>query len=77
MSIGNVLRIPHFLSAKSPRRLQQLMLEQNTKDGMEYTYQDIIFSDGKWWAWFYKEAKPVYLLNKQTGKINGDISGSS
>jgi hypothetical protein len=52
---GNLRRIPHFISAASPKALQRSMFLNNVKDGYEYRYFDISEDKkGKWIAWYYK-----------------------
>jgi hypothetical protein len=47
--------VPQFIKAKSPRRLRQLMLRNNTKHKGFVRYQDIqwIESEQVWYAWYY------------------------
>ena len=53
MSEGNVTRIPHFVSAKTPKKLQEKMFVNNIEHQMEFLYD--ITHDGKQWvAWYYK-----------------------
>lgn len=46
--------IPNFLTASTPRGLRRLMLLNNKKLGAWHNYQ-IMFIDGKWYAWFHAE----------------------
>lgn len=49
---GNSNRVPHFVSAMTPKKLQQEMLRVNTEGHMQYNWQ--ITHDGKKWvAWYY------------------------
>jgi hypothetical protein len=74
VAVGDVKRIPHFLSAGSPKGLQRLMLLNNIKDGFEYRYFDIAQDKkGKWIAWYYKvipiqSIAPAGLLPKGEGE---------
>lgn len=45
---------PSFLKAKTPEKLEELMLINNIKDGRCYDYQDISFANGFWYAWYNK-----------------------
>lgn len=67
MAIGNSLRIPHFLSASSPKGLERAMLKNNIKHGVEFHYFSINFVSGKWIAWFTMPA------DKDGGVLNEDI----
>jgi hypothetical protein len=49
---GNLRRIPHFISASTPRELMRRMLLTNVADGFEYKYFDIQFINGQWVAWY-------------------------
>jgi hypothetical protein len=71
---GNSFRIPQYLSAGSPSGLSRLMLQNNLKYAVEFTYFDIQFAQGKWWAWFYAEIDKSKLI-VQT--IKGEENGSS
>jgi hypothetical protein len=55
--IGSALRIPRFLSAPSPQRLEQIMLENNLRKGKEHRYFDITYDGKRWFVWFYEEIK--------------------
>lgn len=69
--IGNNLRIPHYLEAGSPRRLRQLMFENNILSGKEYTYTDIIFAKGKWYAWYYEQVDHAEAVKQELDiKVN-------
>jgi hypothetical protein len=61
---GNSFRIPQYLSAGSASALSSAMLKNNLKYAVEFTYFDIQFAQGKWWAWFYAEIdKNQFLIN--------------
>ena len=49
--------IPDFIASDSPKGLRRLMIKTNARDGVSYNYFDIQNVDGKWYAWFYREAK--------------------
>lgn len=50
---GNILHIPHYLTASTPKGLMRLMLKNNTKYGKEFRYSTPT-KDGKVWiTWFY------------------------
>ena len=69
MSVGNSLRVPHFLTAGSRDALQREMLNNNLKNGREYTYFDISFDGSKWTAWFYRVAEIREVLKPAKGKV--------
>lgn len=64
MQEGNSLNIPHFVSAKTPAKLQELMLEVNVSLQMEKRFQ-IIHDGKKWFAWYYHPIKDT--LDTLTG----------
>ncbi len=59
--------IPKFIKARSPLGLRRLMLQVAAKDGKKYTFTNIQFVKGEWYAWYestlnnddemFKEAK--------------------
>lgn len=52
MQEGNIFNIPQYVVAKSPQKLQELMLAKNVELQMEKRYT--IIHDGKrWFAWYY------------------------
>jgi hypothetical protein len=51
---GNNLQVPMYLKASSPQGLHRLMLMNNIKAGAKYTYSDIQYVNGYWYAWYYK-----------------------
>jgi len=53
--VGNALRIPRFLSASSPRGLEQAMLKNNLQKSKEHKYFDISFDGKNWIVWFIEE----------------------
>ncbi len=53
--------VPSFIKASSPDLLREAMLLNNLKLQSEIKYQDIQFSDGYWYAWFYEK---VDILSK-------------
>ena len=56
MQEGNVLNIPQFVKAKTPQKLQELMLSKNIELQMEKRYT--VVHDGKsWYAWYYHPLK--------------------
>lgn len=55
------LNVPHFLSAGSPAGLRRQMLKNNALNGTAYSYFDIQFVGGKWYAWFYRTAEEADL----------------
>jgi hypothetical protein len=60
--VGKLRRIPHYLSAGSPKGLQRKMLLNNTKDGVEYRYFDIQKDGKNWIAWFLREVIPSEMV---------------
>lgn len=63
---GSVYNAPMFLKASSPKRLQEAMLANNLKHGKEFSYYDIQFAQGAWYAWFRANQKD--LVMKKLGK---------
>lgn len=53
MEGADLRSIPNYLTAQTPQGLRRLMLRNNVKHGMRFTYHDIQFVDGVWFAWFY------------------------
>ncbi len=50
---GNSNRVPHFVKAMSPVKLQEKMIKVNTENNREHKWQ--ITHDGRQWvAWYYK-----------------------
>ncbi len=47
--------VPQFIKARSPKRLRQLMLSNNTQHKGFVVYQDIqwVQSEKLWYAWYY------------------------
>lgn len=69
---GNLRRIPHFISASSPRELMRRMLLQNVADGFEYRYFDIQNVNGEWVAWYNRLIKVKELPERLSkGAVNG------
>lgn len=58
MGLGDISRIPRFVSASTAEELQQKMLRIQVLTGREYEWRDIGFSKGKFYAW-YKERESV------------------
>lgn len=53
MQEANALKIPHYVKAKSPDKLMELMLAVNLEDSMEYRWD--VRHDGKlWFGWYVK-----------------------
>ena len=65
---ANVLRIPNFVKARSPKRLRVLMLEVQARTGMQNNWLlSIVYNtDEKMWYAWYNE---VVDLNVETGEI--------
>jgi hypothetical protein len=59
--------IPNFLKAKSPQGLRRLMLLNNVKSVIQYTYHDIQFVNGDWYAWYYE---PINIGDLTSGDNN-------
>jgi len=55
MQAGNIFNIPHFLKEKTPLKLQQAMLALNSLKGKEYTYNNIQYVNGYWYAFYYED----------------------
>lgn len=64
---ANLRRIPNVLSARSPRGLRRLMLNNNVKHGIEFKYFDIQFINGRWFAWFYLVDTPQPVVEVTNG----------
>lgn len=59
---------PSFLKAKTPEQLEELMLITNIKDGKCYDYRDISYSNGFWFAWYFKSQEArikVHMKNER------------
>ena len=56
MSTPSVLRVPDFVTARSPKGLRDRMLEINARDGYQYDWlkAGISFNpaDKLWYAWY-------------------------
>lgn len=66
---GNYKRIPHYFKARSLDGLRALLLANNLKEQLEYSYE-IKKIDNEWYAFYYeivKENDPI--LTKAAGKI--------
>jgi hypothetical protein len=50
--VGNSFRIPNYITARSLLGLRRLMLQNNLRNGKEYSYFDIQFVGGAWVAWY-------------------------
>jgi len=44
--------IPKYIKARSPLGLRRLMLKVAAADGKKYTFRDIQFVKGFWFAWY-------------------------
>lgn len=63
--MASINNIPTYLQARSPKRLRQLMLQNNIRSGWIFKY-DIIFASGVWYAWYYSDAK-TQIANIESG----------
>ncbi len=66
---ANILRIPNFIKARSPKKLRVLMLEKNAQKGLQHDWlKGIVYNPNEdmWYAW-YDELIDLNL-------ITGDIS---
>lgn len=56
MAEPSVLRVPDFIKARSPKRLRDLMLEANARDGFQYDWLKAGIqynpADKHWYAWY-------------------------
>lgn len=43
---------PSFIKAKTPEKLEELMLATNIKEGKCYHFRDICYAKGFWYAWY-------------------------
>ena len=68
MSAGNSLRIPHFLSASSPKGLMRSMLKNNLRHGKEFVYSTPALYNSKWIVWFNLETAMVSNLSQSVNK---------
>ena len=68
--MGNPIinRVPNFLAASTPKRLERLMLSNNLKHQCEFKYFDIRLNGTKWYAWFYLE---IDLSKKVNEAVRG------
>lgn len=55
--MANLFAVPNYVKATSPQGLRRLMYEAQVKDSVQYSFFDISFVDGYWYAWFYYEPK--------------------
>lgn len=55
--MANLFAIPNFIKATSPRGLRRLMFKIQFADSMQYTFFDISFSEGYWYAWYLYQPK--------------------
>ena len=53
MTVGNSLNFPSFIKAKTADALSGAMMKNNLVHRKEFTYYDIQFVKGEWYAWFY------------------------
>lgn len=51
---GTIYQLPNFVSAQSLMGLRRAMLKNNARKGYQFSYRDIQFVSGKWYA-FYDE----------------------
>lgn len=75
MSQASFLRLPHFISAKTPKELQRKMLIVNANNNMQYEFFSIQFDGKNWFAWYVKELK--IDLVPQNGELNVVIDGQT
>lgn len=65
MNEPSVLRIPDFVKARSPKRLRDLMLEVNARDGFQYDWlkAGISFNaeDKNWYAWYNRKVDVNFI----------------
>ena len=59
--IGSLFNIPHFLKEKTPLKLQESMFANNSKEGKEFKYFDIVYVNGFWYAWYYYNIEKTIL----------------
>jgi len=68
-------RIPNYLKARSPQGLRRLMLLNNAKYSTFFEYVYIQFTEGNWYAWFYRDVDSddikVLETPPDTGASNG------
>ena len=69
----SILTIPHFVKAKSPESLRRKMFDNNVKNKKLYSYFDIQYVSGVWYAWYYEEQN--FLTSQRD--TNGDKQESS
>ena len=65
---ANVLRIPNFVKARSPKKLRALMLEKNGAKGLQHDWlKGIVYNPDEkvWYAWYDE----LVDLNMITGEI--------
>lgn len=67
---GNPLRVPKFIAARSPMILSRMMLLNNLKAGLEYTYHHITFAQGKWYAWYYEKESEIEIMGNASSLAN-------
>lgn len=55
--VANLLAVPQYVTASSPEGLRANMLKVQLKYSVQYTWFNIIFANGKWYAWYFHEPK--------------------
>lgn len=61
-------KIPNYITAKTPQGLRRVMLMNNVKHVMQFTYHNIQFVNGAWYAWYYESANIGELTNGDTNR---------
>jgi len=65
---ANILRIPNFIKARTPKKLRVLMLNVQARTGMQHNWLGSIVYDSNekmWYAWFNE----VIDVDFETGEI--------
>lgn len=55
--MANLFAIPNYIKASSPQGLRRLMFKTQLRDSMQYTFFDITYSEGFWFAWYLYSPK--------------------
>jgi hypothetical protein len=56
---------PSFIKAKTPEKLEELMLVTNMKEGKCYHFRDISFANGFWYCWYDKSQQKRIKIQRK------------